>query len=88
MSDTIREIAAHLRDASAIIKEMHSDVADLTHRLDTATEALHNIVAAWEALPGGTYYNSKRIEGWLRDHMKPEIDNIRVLLRIKGYGDE
>jgi hypothetical protein len=45
--------------------------------------ALLRVVEAWEALPGGRNYSALEIEDWLRDHMKPAIDNARRTMNLQ-----
>lgn len=44
---------------------------------DALQELLADVMAAWEALPGGKNYSANRIERWLVDDMKPAIDEVR-----------
>lgn len=39
-----------------------------------------NVVAAWEALPGGRNYGPKVVESWLVTHMAPMVNDLRSLI--------
>lgn len=41
--------------------------------------ALRKCVRAWEALPQGNH-SPRTVEAWMRDFLKPAIDNARELL--------
>lgn len=45
----------------------------------TEREALENLVRAWEALPVG-HYSPHVIERWMKEHLKPAVDNARKVL--------
>lgn len=50
----------------------------------TATEALKNVVRAWEALPGGRNYSAYEIADWLKEEMSPAINKAREAIKHNG----
>lgn len=42
---------------------------------------LNNIIIAWESLEGDKNYSPKEISKWLKEEMKPAIDDIRNHLK-------
>lgn len=42
--------------------------------------ALHNLIRAWEELPGGQHYSTRKIEYWLVHQMSPAINRARKVL--------
>jgi len=47
---------------------------------EQATLALHLVIDAWEALPGGKDYRPREIAKWLSDRMSPVINHGRKVL--------
>lgn len=43
-------------------------------------DALANVVAAWESLPGGCHYSPREVETWLRTQMTPAVNGARAAL--------
>lgn len=43
---------------------------------------LLEVVAAWEALPGGRYVRHKEVEQWLVNDMSPAINKVRDQLGL------
>jgi hypothetical protein len=50
--------------------------ANMTDK-EQVEKALHNLIDAWEALPGGTNYTPQRVSVWLIEDMKPAVDYAR-----------
>jgi hypothetical protein len=46
-------------------------------------KALNDIIDAWEALAGDTFYQPRKIEEWLTEKIGPEINKARLLLGRK-----
>lgn len=43
------------------------------------TEALRNLISAWEKLPPGNY-RPHEVQRWLKEDMKPAVDEARAAL--------
>lgn len=41
------------------------------------SDALNEVIDAWEALPGGRHHSIVDVQEWLVETMKPAIDNAR-----------
>jgi hypothetical protein len=51
-------------------------------------QALHKVIDAWEALPGGQLYGPREIEHWMKESLHPAIENARRVLGRRKPGTD
>jgi len=63
-----------------LCQEAAAEITRLRAKAEALRKALREVIAEWEALPGGRHYEAFEISRWLSDKMGPSIDGARAAI--------